>query len=175
MNTTPISDPPSHDLWRRALTEPSLRDLPFKVETNAYGQLIMSPHKPRHSLQQSRISILLREIAPGAGLPPGEAVTEFAVETAGGIKVPDVVWISEQRLAELPEDAEASPVIPELVIEVLSKGNTRAEIEEKRRLYFETGAEEVWTCSPEGRLTFYTPAGEVPTSRMFPSFPARLS
>lgn len=163
------------ELWRRALTDPSLRDLPYKVETNEHGQLVLSPHKPRHSLQQGRIAALLRELAPAAGLPSGEATTEFAVETPGGIKVPDVIWISHERLADLPEDAEASPVMPEIVVEVLSGSNTRAEMEQKRRLYFEARAREVWMCDPEGRLSFFGAKGELPTSELMPSFPTIVS
>jgi hypothetical protein len=130
---------PPRDLWTRALRDPSLRDLPYKVETNEHGQLVLTPHKPRDSLQQGRIAALLRERAAAAGLPPGEATTEFAVETSGGIKVPDVVWISAERLASLPEDAETSPVMPEIIVEVLSKTDTQAEMADKRRLYFEAG------------------------------------
>lgn len=163
------------DLWRRALTDPSLRDLPYTVETNRYGQLVLSPRTMRQSLQQGELVRLLHELAPTAGLPPGEAVPGFAVETSGGIKVPHAAWISEERLAALPDDAEASPVMPELVVEVLSRSNTPAEMEEKRRLYFSAGAREVWLCDPEGRLTFYGAGGEMPGSEMIPSFPTSVS
>jgi Uma2 family endonuclease len=163
------------ELWRRALVDPSLRDLPYKVETNEHGQLVLTPHKPRHSLQQGRIAALVRELAPAAGLPAGEATTEFAVETTGGIKVPDVVWISAERLTGLPDDAEASPVMPEIAVEVLSRANTPAEIAEKRRLYFEAGAREVWTCDLEGRLAFHNAGGELPASELIPSFPRLIA
>lgn len=173
LETTP-GRPPT-DLWNRALTDPTLRDLPFKIETNEHGQLVLSPHKPRHSLQQSRIATLLRELAPGSNLPAGEAATELAIETSRGIKVPDVVWISTERLAQIPDDAAASPVMPEIAIEVLSKGNTPAEMEEKRRLYLDAGAHEVWMCDPEGRITFYDAGGKIPGSRVVPSFPASIA
>jgi Uma2 family endonuclease len=61
--------------------------------------------------------------------------------------------------------------MPEIVVEVLSGSNTRAGMEEKRRLYFEAGAREVWMCDPEGRLDFYSAAGELPASELMPSFP----
>lgn len=125
----------AYEMWRRALAEPSLRDLPFKVETNESGQLVMSPHKIQHSLLQGEIVRLLIHLTEG-----GHATMEFAVETPRGIKVPDVIWISAERLRQLPPDAAASPVAPEIVVEVLSQGNTRAEIRTKQRLYFEAGA-----------------------------------
>lgn len=166
-------EPP--DLWSRALQDPQLRDLPFKVETNEHGQLVLSPHKPRHSFRQSRIVRLLLEHAREADLPAGEPTVEFAVETSKGIKVPDIVWISEERAAQIPDDAEASPIMPEIIVEVLSKSSTGAEMEEKRRLYFEREAREVWTCDPEGRITFRNVGGEMSASEMIPLFPALVA
>lgn len=75
---------------------------------------------------------------------------------------------------EIPDDAEASPVMPELVVEVLSPSNTRAEIEEKRRIYFAGGAQEVWTCDADGRMSFYDAGGEISRSRLAPAFPASI-
>ncbi|HEY1341110.1 MAG TPA: Uma2 family endonuclease, partial [Bryobacteraceae bacterium] len=40
---------------------------------------------------------------------------------------------------------------PQLIVEVLSPGNTRAEREEKLRDYAELGVPEVWVLSPEPR------------------------
>jgi len=51
-----------------------------------------------------------------------------------GVKVPDVVWLFETRWAQIPDDAEASPVTPELRVEVRSESNTDAELVEKRAL-----------------------------------------
>jgi hypothetical protein len=31
--------------------------------------------------------------------------------------------------------------------------------------------QEVWMCDPEGRLDFYSAAGELPASELMPSFP----
>ncbi len=156
--------------WSRALRDPSLRDLPYKIETNEYGQLVMSPQKPKHGHAQSRIDVLLSELVTR----PGRGAVEFAIETSKGVKLPDVVWISEERWSGLPEDAEASPVAPEICIEVLSKSNTRAEIDEKRRLYLEHGALEVWTCDVNGDMRFFDSSGEQPSSGIVPEFPKHI-
>ncbi len=74
--------------WSRALRDPSLRDLPYKIETNEYGQLVMSPLKARHSRFQSRIAVLLAERMERVG----EGAVELAIETPKGVKLPDVVW-----------------------------------------------------------------------------------
>lgn len=158
------------ELWSRIVEDPRFEDLPYKVETNEHGQLILSPHKLRHSFQQGRFIELLRD----HHTRPGHCAVEFAIETPKGIKVPDVIWISEERCTTIPEDAEASPISPELVIEVLSLSNTRREMEDKRSLYFAGGAREVWTCDPEGRMTFYDAGGEIPASTLVPSFPSSI-
>lgn len=54
-----------------------------------------------------------------------------------------MVWISEERLVELPDDAEASPVMPEVVVELSSEENTETETKKYRRLDLEGGAQEV--------------------------------
>ena len=158
--------------WQRVLEDPHLRDLPYKVETTETGQIILSPHKPEHSFAQTRITDLMRDHAT----EPGERAVEFAVETRKGVKVPDVVWISQERLDALPDDVEASPFAPEICVEVLSSANTDAQMEEKRRLYFEHGAREVWLCDEDGEMTFYVAVEEsVARSLLLPAFPPNIN
>lgn len=88
--------------------------------------------------------------------------------------MPDVVWISDERAAQIPADAEASPVMPELVIEVLSRSNPKRRTAEKIRLYFDGGAQEVWTCDADGHLTFYSASGTRDASVLAPSFPSSV-
>lgn len=61
--------------------------------------------------------------------------------------------------------------MPELCIEVLSASNTEEEMQEKRVLYFEEGAQEVWTCNSEGELRFYDESGARSSSALAPTFP----
>ena len=66
-------------------------------------------------------------------------------------------------------------IAPEICVEVLSPGNTRAEMEEKRALLFEAGAEEVWFCDTKGRMFFFLkvrPDEAVEKSELCPDFPA---
>lgn len=167
MKTETESQTAVEELWSRVVQDPRFDDLPYKVETNECGQLILSPHKLRHSNQQSRLLDLLRDHQT----QPGRRSVEFAINTRKGTKVADVVWISDDRWATIPGDAEASPVAPDIVIEVLSRSNSHSEMAAKRDLYFSEGAIEMWTCGPEGQMRFYDPEGELPTSQMVPSFP----
>ena len=161
----------SESAWARVLRDPQLRDLPYKVETNALGQIVLSPHTPYHSLLQSEIYDALNTHVEH----PGRPTTEFAVATDDGVKVPDVVWLSRDRFRQVPPDADASPVMPEICVEVLSESNTEVGIAEKRRLYLRDGAQEVWTCDDEGTITFYDGEGQRPVSGIAPSFPSSVT
>lgn len=150
--------------WDEICADPNLRDLPFKIETNQRGQIIMSPARSRHGEFQSEIIILLRGL-----LPHGRSVTECPIQTSAGVRVPDVAWTSAAR---------RQPVIytlaPEICVEVLSPYNDNAEMAEKRALYFEAGALECWLCAEDGTMSFYGPGGVLPASVFCPGFPAKV-
>ena len=157
-------------IWSRIVDDPRFDDLPYKVETNEYGQIVLTPRNVRQSFQMGRLIDQLYD--PQMQL--GRRGVSFAIETPKGVKVADVVWISEERWAAIPENADSSPVSPELVIEVLSQSNPRKQMDEKRTVYFAAGALEVWTCDADGWMRFYGPAGELPASEMVPSFPQSI-
>lgn len=156
--------------WDEVCDSPYLRDLPFKIETNRYGQVVMSPAKSRHSLLQTRIAFLLHEL-----LPEGEVSVELALETSDGVKVPDVIWMS----AAFYENHQAQDVYtqaPEICVEVRSASNTREELREKTVLFFERGAREVWLADQDsGAVRFFRSPDEVlPRSALCPNFPVRV-
>ena len=93
----------SESAWARVLQDPQLRDLPYKVETNAVGQIVLRPHTPYHSLLQSEIYDALNTHVDHPGCP----TTEFAVATDDGVNVPDFVWLSRDRFRQVPQDADA--------------------------------------------------------------------
>ncbi|HEV3263366.1 MAG TPA: Uma2 family endonuclease [Gemmataceae bacterium] len=68
----------------------------------------------------------------------------------GLVRLPDVCFVSWGRLPgeALPDDAVAR-VVPDLAVEVLSKSNTRAEMERKLREYFRAGVRLVWVVDPK--------------------------
>jgi Uma2 family endonuclease len=68
------------------------------------------------------------------------------------IRMPDVAFVSHARIPA--GDARKKPIAawaPDLAVEILSKGNTRAEIEMKRREYFDAGVRLVWIVDPRKR------------------------
>ena len=153
--------------WSEVVSDPALKDLPYKIETNEFGQIVMSPHKRIHAIWQGEIEWRLRQC-----LPTGRTAPEFAIDTRLGTKTPDVVWYSRDREAELLAD---QGLAPEICIEVLSGSNTDRELETKRVLYFEAGAQEVWQCEENGTLRFYGPDGERTRSALAPQFPRQLT
>lgn len=60
--------------------------------------------------------------------------------------IPDVVWISTERLANGLDEAGHLTIAPDLVVEVLSPGiqNERRDREAKLKLYTERGVQEYW-------------------------------
>jgi len=108
-------------------------------------------------------------------LAGGRAVQAYPIQTSAGVRVADVVWRSEERWSEIrAAGAVPAPVAPEICIEVQSSSNTDAEMAEKRSLYFEAGAIEVWLCDESGHLRFFDPDGEMAQSKLVPSIPARV-
>lgn len=154
--------------WQEVCDNPSLKNLPFKIELNEYGKVIMSPVKVYHSAFQGEIEFLLRTL-----LKTGKTLPECAIATRKGTKVADVAWISDTRFAIVKQETECS-IAPEICIEVVSSSNSRQEMHEKRVLYFEAGAEEVWVCDDAGRVVFYDKDGELISSKRAPGFPAKI-
>jgi Uma2 family endonuclease len=80
----------------------------------------------------------------------------------GLVRIPDVSFISWDRLPNrrIPDQAIAD-LVPDLAIEVISRGNTREEMQRKLREYFHAGVRLVWYVYPEPcEVHVYTAADE---------------
>lgn len=154
--------------WQQVCEHPSLQDMPFKIELNERGQILMSPVKVIHSLLRGQVAYLLRQY-----LENGQSFPKCAVKTRKGTKVADVAWASDERLKQIKYEIECS-VAPEICIEIISENNTAAEMDEKIGLYLENGATEVWMCTSEGVVSFYNADGPIPKSILAPHFPANI-
>ena len=154
--------------WDEIIADPALKDLPYKVETNARGQIVLSPHKNRHSDLQTALFQLLQRHAPD-----GHISVEYALATPRGVKVPDVVWMSAERRDEMRATGDPSTLAPELCVEVLSPNNRWANIEEKIELYREAGADEVWVVDTDRQVRFFGEE-EMEASTLAPDFPAEV-
>ncbi|MGE0129962.1 MAG: Uma2 family endonuclease [Blastocatellales bacterium] len=154
--------------WEEVCAHPSLQNLPFKIETNQWGQIVMSPTKIPHSFFQGKINGLLYEL-----MKRGETLVECAVDTREGVKVADVAWASPAVFRRIKNETACS-VAPEICVEVFSGSNTQKEMKEKRELYFDKGAKEVWFCDKNGKISFHNAEGRLKKSALCPDFPNKI-
>jgi Uma2 family endonuclease len=154
--------------WEEVCEHQQLQDLPFKIELNKWGQIVMSPVKIKHSFYQGRIQRLLESF-----LNTGEVMPECAIDTSDGVKVADVVWCSAERFDLIQEQISAS-IAPEICIEVKSTGNTSDEMVFKKKLYFAAQALEVWICNEQGEMAFFDQQSELGQSLLVPDFPKQV-
>ena len=161
-------DVPHRLTWEELCADPSLQDLPYRIELNGLNQIVMTPLPFRHGRYMARIGNLLDRL-----MPDGQASFAAAVMTSDNVKVPDVIWATHEFVRQYA-DACALPMAPDLCVEVLSPTNRTVEIDQKRQRYFESGAREVWVCGLQGEMEFYALAGRTKRSAMCPEFPVRV-
>ena len=116
------------------------------------GTLVEKAMGLRESLLAIAIAGLLREfvIPRNLGLVSGADGTMRLL--AGLVRMPDVAFISWESIPGRKVPAEPIPdLAPDLAIEVLSEGNTKAEMARKCREYFEAGVRIVWLVDPKAR------------------------
>jgi Uma2 family endonuclease len=153
--------------WKEVVEDPSLRDLPYKIETNEWGQIVMTPASGKHALYQSRI---LRWLVISGW---GEPLAECPIQTSEGVRVADVALASGAFLKKYGAPL-SFPESPEIVVEVMSPSNSGAEMKDKKRLYFKAGAKEFWLCDEYGDMRFFSPEGEMEKSGLLPEFPGHI-
>ncbi len=140
--------------WQDVLADKSLHDLPYKIELNQYGNIEMSPPASyKHSSFQGELTFLLRTQLGG------KIFTELPVQTAKGVKVPDIAWGSIEYDQQHKNDIAATSA-PEICIEVMSPSNTKAEMKAKINLYLKAGAIEAWIVSESGKIDYFDKNGE---------------
>lgn len=155
--------------WKELCLDERFRDLPFKIELNGRGQIIMSPTSNYHGYFAFKIGELLRK-----HLPKGEVIVECAVETSDGVKEADVAWASRKRWAIIADEFSSS-IAPEICVEVISSTNSRKEMLAKKNLYLAAGALEYWLCHKDGRIEFHDATGQIERSSKAPGFPNRIA
>ena len=154
------------------------------------GELFVtrSPHR-RHQQVAGKIFQELNLWSEASGL--GEAIpSPGIIFSESDSVIPDVVWVSKERLAAIEDEAGHLIAAPELTVEVLSPGekNIKRDRELKLKLYSTTGVEEYWLVDRfnqqveiyrhhGGQLTFaVTLSGdEQITSPLLPGFCCSIS
>ena len=154
--------------WTDLCNDKNLQDLPYKIELNKAGKIIMSPTRNRHGYYAGKIARLLAEL-----MVEGESFVELAIDTEDSTKVADAARASPKTFKIIKDEVGCS-VAPEICVEVVSPHNSETEMAEKRKLYLSAGAEEFWLCDQSGRMEFFTRDGQITHSGLCPDFPAQL-
>ncbi len=152
--------------WASICENPVLANLPYKIQTDKWGNIVMSPATNTHGIYQAKIVALLSRV-----MSNGTVIAECSVATREGTKVADVAWASNTFIKA---NKEMTPFVeaPEICVEILFPSNTKAEMDEKKELYFARGCQEFWLCSLDGNMQFYKNTGELAHSLIFAKFPA---
>lgn len=145
--------------WAEMCNDPWLRNLPGKIELNAYGVIEMSPASNRHGMKQAAIAHALTTQLPG-----GVSIVECSIDTVEGVRVPDVAWASAEFIARHGE-LTPFPQAPEICVEVRSPSNTDAEMAFKTQLFLDAGAVEVWIVAEDGHWQIFDARGQQSVSR----------
>jgi Uma2 family endonuclease len=91
------------------------------------------------------------------------AETGFTLATnPDTVRAPDVAFVSRERLAEVKRASGFWPGAPDLAVEVVSPGDTYAEVEEKAIDWLAAGARMVLTLNPRKRtVTVYRSLNDI--------------
>jgi len=155
--------------WADICENPFLKDIPYKIQTDKWGNILMSPATNEHGIYQAKIIAAISRLTD-----KGIIISECSVQTKEGVKVADVAWASE-KFAERNIGKTPFDEAPEICIEILSPSNSEKEMNEKKELYFAGGAKEVWICDSEGNIRIFKNTGMIKKSNIIKNFPDKIS
>ena len=124
----------------------------------------MSPSGSEHGAVIVNITLLLAQYVKSKklGVCFG-AETGFKIASdPDTVRAPDVAFIRRERIPESGITKKFWPGAPDLAVEVLSPGDTRAEVDEKVEDWLQAGARAVWVINPKRRsVSVYRPTTDV--------------
>ena len=136
--------------WQEVIDNPYLQNLPFKIELSKWGKVEMSPASNLHGRRQVEISSELRKKRSGV------VIAECSIQTDDGVRVADVAWISNALYAQFGTKTPY-PQAPELCVEIMSPGDTWAEMHMRAGFYLKAGAKVVWIEPLNGKRVIIKP------------------
>jgi Uma2 family endonuclease len=133
------------------LTPDALLELPRPRHGKHYelsdGQLIIVGNAGAlHELIKTAVFEILTEYRLRVRSGRAFAETQFTLRSDRA-RIPDVAWVSEQRLAQIVRGNRAIAIAPDVAIEIISDSEQPNEIEHKLRDYLEADVE-VWQIFP---------------------------
>lgn len=152
--------------WQQIAQDSMMQAVPGKLETGPRNAVLVIPHEEKHIELQEDLHTLLSEHAPD-----GWREEECAVTTPMGVKQVDVAWMTPPRREKMGRTGHPPTVAPQICIEIDRADNERGNLETRRDLYFDAGAEEVWVVDEGGRIQFFREGEEMDSSRIAPECP----
>jgi Uma2 family endonuclease len=136
------------------LTHDDLKSIPRENEGDRHelinGEMVVTPSPiPAHQIISINIEYALLRHARELGLG---MVLHAPIDirfTPENVLVPDIIFIAQDRLHIVgPKTIDAAP---DLVVEILSLGTRRRDLDTKRGLYARFGVQEYWTVDLDAR------------------------
>ena len=117
------------------------------------GTLVEKAMGLRESLLAVFLGRVLDEFVTGQNLGAVTGEQGMMQISLDLVRIPDVAYFSWDRFPEgrIPEEPTSLLLVPDLAIEVISRGNTPREMALKRREYFVAGVRQVWMVDPVAR------------------------
>lgn len=114
------------------------------------GELFMAPSPNRiHQVISRNLCRLLYPFLDSTNLGSAYNAPMDVYLDDSNVVQPDIIVVLKGSAAkEIPEGIEGAP---DLVMEILSPGTSRRDLQDKRELYTKFGAIEYWIVSPEAR------------------------
>lgn len=123
------------------------------------GELIqkMSPKR-----SHSRVTLKLSRLLDDWSENKGEVGIEWAVRLKRDGKdwcpLPDLLYVSFEKLGNIILEDDACPIPPDLVIEVISQGQSFGDLSEKAEAYLKAGVDRVWLIDTQvQKITIFYP------------------
>jgi Uma2 family endonuclease len=122
------------------------------------------PPAPYHGTVQANLTRLLGNHARATG--SGFVFTHGAVRTVSdpepSVRGPDVAYVSRERASEADLMEQRLRIGPDLAVEVVSRSNSAADLQEKVAEYLSVGSSQVWLVFPNTQqVVVYHRSGEV--------------
>ncbi len=155
--------------WTEACNDPSLNDLPYKIELDAHGRLVMVRRQIAHCRLKGRLGRAMSRAGMGNGL-----CISCPIQTSVGVLVADLAWHDAEWFDNEADDCVCA-VAPAICIDIGALIADEAGLDDRLRGYFQAGAKKVWICDEMGKIAFYrSPMVKLGRSLRIPKFPSAL-
>jgi Uma2 family endonuclease len=140
---------------KKAWTEAELQALPDDgyIHELVAGELVMSPKNNfQHEHIGTRLLTALENFNQAHRLGAVLGSSFGCWMQNRNCRAPDISFIPKARLRSMgftPSTPKFLPGAPDLAVEILSPGNTRAEINERLKDFFASGTQTAWIIDPD--------------------------